>query len=227
MHRFGKLAVLSACSRKFESRGAYRLSPWLHANSFCTNTKNLDQIHDEEEQGEAEHHEELRPATVEELHAQCAELTKTTEDAKRELAYALAEIENTRKISRKDVQNAREYALKNFAKDMVECLDNLDRALGLMPVEVQDKSHPLHSICQGIIMTSSAFSKSFSKHGLEKMEITAKETEFDPHMHDALFQEYTSELPSGVVYSVLKSGYLYHGRVLRAAEVGVTCEPAE
>jgi molecular chaperone GrpE len=158
---------------------------------------------------------------VKELH------TKAEEDAKAikgRLAYALADIDNVRKISRKDVSNAREFALKDFGKDLLDVMDNCERALSIFPEECKAKGHAMSGIFVGLEMTANAMTKVFNKHGLVAIPVEPGETAFDPNLHDAIFQQPVPGLAPGIVFSVVKRGWTINGRVLRAAQVGVTSE---
>eukprot|EP00993_Chasmostoma_nieuportense_P003426 NODE_4143_length_835_cov_34.895480_g3985_i0.p1 GENE.NODE_4143_length_835_cov_34.895480_g3985_i0~~NODE_4143_length_835_cov_34.895480_g3985_i0.p1 ORF type:complete len:256 (+),score=86.99 NODE_4143_length_835_cov_34.895480_g3985_i0:63-770(+) len=177
---------------------------------------------------------EEEPLTEEQLRVKYSEVRAalqtsqaTVEDTKKKLVYALAEIENVRKISRKDVANAREFALKGFGKDLLEVGDNMERALAIFPESAKEKADPLYSILQGIEMTNTVFEKVTAKHGISKMQVVPNETLFDPNFHDAIFQQPTDAVPVDTVISVVKCGYMIHGRVLRAASVGVSCAKNE
>jgi len=143
---------------------------------------------------------------------------------KSKLAYALADIDNVRKIAKKDVSNAREYAIKEFAKDLLDVADSLERGLGIFPAEAKEKTHALYGIREGIEMTSSVLNKAFEKHGVSRIPVVPKETEFDPNFHNALFHQPVPNVPGGIVCALLKTGYMIKNRVLRPAEVGVAAE---
>lgn len=151
-------------------------------------------------------------------------LEEEAKDLKSKLAYALAEIENVRKISRKDITNAREFALKGFGKDLLDVVDNCERALDIFPEECKEKGHQMSGIYTGLEMTANVMFKVLEKHGLSKMPIEPKETTFDPNMHDALFQQPVEGLDSGIIFATVKTGWTINGRVLRAAQVGVSSD---
>lgn len=157
-----------------------------------------------------------------------SELAAAVADSKKmrnELAYALADIDNVRKIAKKDVAAAREYALKEFGKDLLDVSDTLDRALTVFPPEAKTEGHPSNSVYVGIEMTSGTLRKVMERHGITRMEITPKETEFDPNFHNALSQLPVKALPGGIILNVVKPGYMLKNRVLRPADVIVTSEP--
>jgi molecular chaperone GrpE len=143
---------------------------------------------------------------------------------KNELAYALADIDNVRKIAKKDVSNAREYALKEFSKDLLDVSDTLDRALSIFPAEAKKDGHPSNSIFIGIEMTVSAMRKVMEKHGITRMEIFTNETEFDPNFHMAIYQQPVPNMASGIIINEVKPGFMIKNRVLRPANVGVSSD---
>eukprot|EP01001_Neometanema_parovale_P008442 NODE_4720_length_1026_cov_117.530454_g4516_i0.p1 GENE.NODE_4720_length_1026_cov_117.530454_g4516_i0~~NODE_4720_length_1026_cov_117.530454_g4516_i0.p1 ORF type:complete len:247 (+),score=53.99 NODE_4720_length_1026_cov_117.530454_g4516_i0:78-818(+) len=167
--------------------------------------------------------EEAEGDPVATLEAKLESAQEEVKQAKNQLAYALADAENVRKISRKDVARAREYAVKGFAKDLLEVGDNLDRALDIFPKDTQDAT--IRSIQEGIVMTQSLMEKVLTKHGVEKMTLVPGETEFDPSNHNAVtIVPAPAGMDGGVVHTVIKSGYTLKDRVLRAADVIVTQE---
>lgn len=172
--------------------------------------------------------------TQEELLAEYKKLKEAHDGAaeeinklKNQLAYSLADIENVRKIAKKDMDNARDFALKGFAKDLLEVVDNCDRALSIFPEEAKVKGHEMAGIYVGLEMTQNVMIKGLEKHGLVKMETIPNETVFDPNLHDALFQQPVEGLEAGIIFSIVKSGWTINGRVLRAAQVGVSADPEE
>lgn len=152
------------------------------------------------------------------------EMTEKVAELKKDLLYSAAETENVRRIGREDVEKARNFAVTSFAKDMVEVVDILERALesfALLPHEEIDKNKTLASICTGVKMSGSVLSKNLSKHGVEKMDVKAG-ARFDPNQHEALFKApETDTIKEEHITNVLKPGYMLKERVLRAAQVGV------
>ncbi|KAJ8609893.1 hypothetical protein CTAYLR_007512 [Chrysophaeum taylorii] len=127
----------------------------------------------------------------------------------------MAEMENMRKIKERDVANAREYSVQKFAKSMLEVSDSLGYALTAS--EKDDAS--LASLVEGVGLTRTQLVKAFNEHGLSEFgEVGDK---FDPSMHEALFEFDDPDKDPSTVGQVLKTGFALHGRVIRAAQVGV------
>lgn len=155
---------------------------------------------------------EPEPETVDPLVAE-------RDEFKNKWLRAMADIENTRTIARRDVANAREYAVTSFAKSMLEVGDSLGYALDAAKKE--DAS--LDALVEGIDLTRSQLVKAFASAGLA--EYGAVGDKFDPSLHDALFEYEDAEKDPGSVGQILKTGYTLHQRVIRAAQVGVVKTP--
>lgn len=147
-----------------------------------------------------------------------AALEKEIKDLKDKVVRSYAEEENVRRIARRDVSNAKDYANQSFAKSMLEVADDLERALAAAPKEQSDNKD-LNLLVEGMQMTEKNLQKIFSKFGVQRFG--AVDDEFDPLIHDALFQMPPGEgQKGGTIGQVLKSGYKLKDRVIRAAEVG-------
>jgi len=150
------------------------------------------------------------------------ELQAQVKDLKDKLLRSLAEQENTRQIASRDIESARQFAIKSFAKSLLDVSDNLNRALEAVPEDARkDKEgNPvLATLYEGIELTSQGLNKAFEMNGLEKY---GKEGElFDPNKHDALYEYVDPNKNPGTIGQVMKPGFLLNKRVLRPAEVGV------
>ena len=155
-----------------------------------------------------------------------AELEQQVKDLKDNLLRSLAEQENTRRIAKRDVEQARSFAISSFAKSLLETSDNLSRALDAVPEELRHDHdhHPvLATLYEGITMTDDGLTKAFSKNGLEKFGAAGEK--FDPNLHDALFEYPDPNGEAGNIGQVMKKGFMLNSRVLRPAEVGVVKAP--
>lgn len=119
----------------------------------------------------------------------------------------------------RQIDESRKYGIQNFAKDLVEVADILEKAMESVPEsELKPKVNPqLLSLFEGLQMTKNELMKVFVKNGLERIEKVGED--FNPSIHEALF-----ELPGdkpGTVGVVSKVGYLLNGRTVRPAMVGV------
>lgn len=150
------------------------------------------------------------------------QLEKELKEAKDQLLRSLAEQENTRRIAKRDVQDARNFAVKSFAKSLLDTSDNLTRAMAVVPEEMRyDKENNsiLVNLYEGIEMTERELTKAFESNGLKKYGKVGDK--FDPNMYSALYEYPDPEKEPGTVGQVIKVGFTLNDRVLRPAEVGV------
>jgi molecular chaperone GrpE len=138
---------------------------------------------------------------------------------------ALAEQENIRRIAARDVEASKQFAIKSFAKSLLDTSDNLTRALEAVP---EDKRHDktkneehaiLANLYEGIEMTQRELNKAFAMNGLHKFGSVGDV--FDPNKHQALFEYVDAEKEAGTIGQIMKPGFMLRDRVLRPAEVGV------
>jgi molecular chaperone GrpE len=154
-----------------------------------------------------------------------AELEAELAETKDRLLRALAETENLRRRSLRDLQEAHKYAITNFARELLEVADNLSRALDAVPPRARDEIEFVRNLADGIAITEKALLTSFERHQIAKVipEIGEK---FDHSRHQAMFEVETTEQPPGTVAQVLQPGYTIAERLLRPALVGVAKAPA-
>jgi len=142
------------------------------------------------------------------------------------LLRSYAEEENVRRIARKDVEDARNYANTSFAKSLLDVSDNLDRALSAIPKDKMagdDAEVSLKSLMDGVVLINKDLGKVFAKFHVEQYGAVGET--FNPNLHDALYQipmqpGQDAQLEN-TIGQVVKTGYKLKERVLRAAEVGI------
>jgi molecular chaperone GrpE len=132
----------------------------------------------------------------------------------------LAEMENLRRRTDKEVSDAKTYGVTSFARDMLTFADNLKRALENVPALAREDADPaLKSFVEGIELTERDFLSRLARHGVRKLD--PKGQKFDPNFHEALFEAQDESVPSGTVSQVVEEGFAIGDRVLRPAKVGV------
>jgi molecular chaperone GrpE len=132
----------------------------------------------------------------------------------------LAEMENLRRRTERDVGDARQYAIASFARDVVAVADNMGRALAAVDAEVRASADPgAQALIEGVELTERELLKALEKNGVQKFEPLGQK--FDPHLHQAMFEVPDPSLPAGSVARVMQPGYMIGDRVLRPALVGV------
>ncbi len=133
---------------------------------------------------------------------------------------AMAEMENLRRRTEREIADARTYGIAAFARDILAVADNMDRALKALDDEIRDKADAgVKGLLDGVELTERELHKALEKHGVRKLEPHGKK--FDPHLHQAMFEVPDTSVPSGTVVQVVQEGYAIGERVLRPALVGV------
>ncbi len=145
------------------------------------------------------------------------EWQKKHDEVKEKLLWMTADFENYKKRALKDKEDHLKFSQAGLLKEVLLVADNLERALLALPADDNDKG--LLSLKQGVDLTLKQFNSILAKYNVTK--IKAKGEKFDPHQHEVMFQEETTEFPDGTVLEELQSGYMLHDRVLRPAMVKI------
>jgi molecular chaperone GrpE len=145
-----------------------------------------------------------------------------TENAalKDKVLRTLADMENLRRRTEREVADAKSYGIAAFARDMLTFGDNLHRALGSLTPEMRDGADgAIKTFIEGIELTERDFLSRLARHGVKKLDPQGQK--FDPNMHEALFEVPNPDVPAGTVVQVVESGFAIGERCLRPAKVGV------
>jgi molecular chaperone GrpE len=162
------------------------------------------------------------PAPVEET--KIAELVETlareSAEYKDKALRTLAEMENLRRRTEREVADSRAYGIASFARDILAVADNMDRALQALDVELREKADAgIKALLDGVELTERELHKALEKHGVKKFEPVGEK--FDPNLHQAMFEIPDPTLPAGTVAQVVQPGYMIGERMLRPALVGI------
>ena len=150
-----------------------------------------------------------------------ATLAKEAADLKDRLLRTLAEMENLRRRTEREVADARAYGITNFARDILAVADNMERALKALDDEIRDKAEAgVKALLDGVELTERELIKAMEKHGVKKLEPLGQK--FDPNLHQAMFEIPDESVPAGTVVQIAQPGYTIGERVLRPALVGVS-----
>jgi molecular chaperone GrpE len=131
----------------------------------------------------------------------------------------LADMENLRRRTEREIADAKVYGVTSMARDMLTFADNLRRALENLPAEAREAAPALKSFVEGIELTERDFLSRLARHGVKKIEPHGQK--FDPNLHEALFEAPDPSVPNGTVSQVVEAGFTIGDRVLRPAKVGV------
>ena len=155
------------------------------------------------------------------LEKELADKTAEAKEMKEKMIYAVADADNARRIAKIDIDKARDFSVTSIAKDMLEVVDTLHRAVEAFAKLDESTLEKAKPVLTGVKMSQQVLVHNLGRHGIEKMAVE-KGTKFDPNLHDALFKAPVSDdVPADHVAAVVKEGYMIKQRVLRAAQVGV------
>jgi molecular chaperone GrpE len=149
-----------------------------------------------------------------------AALAKEAADLKDRLLRTLAEMENLRRRTEREVADSRVYAVTNFARDILAVADNMERAMKALDDEIREKADAgVKALLDGVELTERELIKALEKHGVRRLEPQGQK--FDPNLHQAMFELPDPSVPAGTVVQVMQPGYTIGERVLRPALVGI------
>jgi molecular chaperone GrpE len=149
-----------------------------------------------------------------------AALAKEVAELKDKLLRALADMENLRRRTEREIADARTYAVSGFAEDLVGVADNMRRALEAAGDRRAVMDAAAKALLEGVELTERELLKALDKHGVRKFD--PQGAKFDPNLHQALFEVADPNVPSGTVAQVIQAGYMIGDRVLRPARVAVS-----
>ena len=150
-----------------------------------------------------------------------AEAKREAAEFKDKLLRTLAEMENLRKRTEREVLDARVYGIAGFARDVLAVADNMHRALAAIGPELREAADAkVKALIEGVELTERELLKSLEKNGVKKFSPEGEK--FDPNVHQAMYEVPTSDLPPGQVAQVIQAGYMIGDRVLRPAMVAVS-----
>ena len=143
------------------------------------------------------------------------------DEFKDRLLRTLAEMENLRRRTEREIADARTYAVTNFARDMLNAADNIRRALDSVPEDARAGAEgAFKGLIEGIELTERDLAKTLERHGVKVVEPQGQR--FDPNRHQAMFEVPNPDVPNGTVVQVVQTGYVIGERTLRPALVGVS-----
>jgi molecular chaperone GrpE len=165
------------------------------------------------------------PAPADRGEATAAALIETlgreAADLKDKLLRTLAEMENLRRRTEREIAESRIYGVASFARDILAVADNMDRALQMLRAELKEKADAgVKALLDGVELTERELLKVLEKHGVRKFEPQPRE-KFDPNLHQAMYEVPDPTLPAGTVAQVVQAGYMIGERMLRPALVAV------
>lgn len=149
----------------------------------------------------------------EQLKAQVEETAKKEQDL---LLRTRAEIDNIRRRTEQDIEKAHKFALEKFSKDILNTIDNLERALAT-PANTEDES--VKALFDGVQLTLKELLSTVARFGVEPVGAVGEI--FNPDLHQAISMQPAEGIESNHITAVLQKGYILNGRVIRPAMVMV------
>jgi molecular chaperone GrpE len=147
------------------------------------------------------------------------ELEQKVVDLKDQLMRSLADGENLRKRTQKDVEHAKKYSHISFIKELVSSVDNLQRALQSIPEDTSSLPEPIKNLIVGLEIVEKELISTLEKHNVKQINPLGEK--FDYNFHQAMFEVATNESDPGTVVEVSQKGYLLYDRLVRPAMVGI------
>ena len=197
---------------------------------MSSNTDNKDTKSLEEENVKIDPETVTEGVKVDEIGDKNISIEDTVENQKNEiqelkdqLLRSLADSENLRKRTVKEIADAKKYSHIYFVRDLVSSVDNLQRALKAVPEDKSQLSDPVKNLIIGLEIVEKEIINTFEKHYLK--EISPLNDKFDYNLHQAMFEVPTTEIDPGYVVEVSQKGYLLHDRLVRPAMVGISKKP--
>jgi molecular chaperone GrpE len=150
-----------------------------------------------------------------------AEAMALAAELKDRLLRTLAEMENLRKRTEREVADVRLYGVSSFARDMLGVADNMRRALDAVSPELRSSAEAgVKALIDGVELTERELQKALEKNGVR--QFSPRGEKFDPNVHQAMYEVPNASVPAGSVVEVVQPGYMLGERVLRPAMVGVS-----
>ncbi len=147
------------------------------------------------------------------------DLAQEVATLKDQLLRTLAELENTRRRARKEVDDASKFAVAGFSREVLGVADNLARALSSVPAEALGADERLAALHQGVEITGRELAAVLERQGIKRVDPAGER--FDANLHQAMLEVPSQDHPPGTVVQVLQVGYTIAGRLLRPALVAV------
>jgi molecular chaperone GrpE len=142
-------------------------------------------------------------------------------ELKDKVLRTLAEMENLRRRTEREVGDARIYGIATFARDVLGIADNMQRALDAAQQELSGSTDPgVKTLLEGVELTERELLKTLEKNGVKRFDPQGER--FDPNLHQAMYEVPDPSVPSGMVMQVIQPGYMIGERMLRPALVAVS-----
>ena len=164
---------------------------------------------------EAASETEVDMSDIDKLHQQVESLKQLLEGNADKVVRAQAEVDNLRKRTRRDIENAHKYALEKFVNGLLPVIDSM-----VLGINASENAEDVASLRKGIDLTLKMFLDTLEKFGVTVVDPQGEK--FNPEKHEAVSVQETEDTESGIVVAVMQKGYELNGRLLRPAMVMVS-----
>lgn len=152
------------------------------------------------------------------------QLEQELQDMRDKWLRSEAEMANLRARTKREVEDARLYAVQKFARDVVEAAENLKRGIDSLPAKTEAEPELIAKLREGFEGIERSFTGILERNGITRSDPTG--AAFDANMHQAMAEQESHEHPPGTVAQAWSQTWLLNGRLLRPAMVVVTKAPA-
>ena len=190
-----------------------------------TNNKNVNKNQNETEEEEKSAFEENIESNEDlltdiETEDKAATETDQTNDLREQLLRSLAENENLRKRTTKDIDQIKKFGHISLIRDFLNVVDNLDRAVKSITQERGTLDTSAKNLLDGVEIVLKEMNTLLDKNQIKKIEPLNEK--FDYNFHQAMFEAPSKEHDDGIIIEVIQPGYVLHDRLVRPAMVGVS-----
>lgn len=190
------------------------------------NDINLDHLDEAVARAEAEAKPEAKSDAdgppAEELDPMAA-LEAERDELKDQALRALAEVENMRRRTEREVAQSRKYGHSGFARDLLAAVDNLKRAVDVLPEDRSGLDDTMSNLVIGVEMIHQEIMTVLERHGITVINPDGEK--FDYEKHQAMFEIPSEDAEPGTILQVAQPGWMLHDRLLTPAMVGVAKAP--
>lgn len=151
---------------------------------------------------------------IEALTAELAKARQSAEENWNRLLRMQAELDNLRKRTAREIENAYKYSLDGFMRDLLPVIDSLE-----LGINAADTSGDAAGLRQGMELTLKMFLDTVARYGVEPIAPLGEK--FNPELHEAVSVQEGSGRDAGTVITVVQKGYRLNDRLIRPAKVVV------
>jgi len=172
-----------------------------------------DQLAEDEVSVETDSQKATSEVTIESLIEQIEALKTSAADSLDKAVRAQAELDNVRKRTTRDIENAHKYGLEKFINELLPVLDSMELGINASGDEAD-----VSTLREGMGLTMKMFCSSLEKSGVKPVD-PQKGDKFNPDLHEAVTMQEVDDAESGTVVTTLQKGYELNGRLIRPAMV--------